>query len=303
MKTYLVLSTNPYFNLAWEEYIFKHIEFDEDIFLIWQNETSLTLGRNQNIYEEINLYHTYNFMIPVVRRSSGGGTVFHDLGNINYSLITKKTNLRSNYEVATKGLVECLHSLGIPAYFSPKTDIKVEGFKVSGNAQAIFKDRLLHHGTLLFNADINLLQKALKPKDESIQSKGIKSNRTQVINLSQYTNLTLDAFKNYLMTYFNLEVHTLTSQDLMHIDELMHDKYIKDHWNYGESPESTIKKVRGDYEVELHIFEGVIQSCKIIYKKDELTSLSSSLLTMSFVPDVLLPVLVEHPLLFQMLFD
>ncbi|HLT00304.1 MAG TPA: lipoate--protein ligase family protein, partial [Acholeplasma sp.] len=170
MKTIYPISNDIQFNLAWEEYILKEIALNEDILLLWQNESSLVLGRNQNVYEEVNLKFIHENKIPLVRRISGGGTVYHDMGNINFTIITSSKENISKYEKITKPLVDALNKIGIPIEFSGKSDLKIEGKKVSGNAQFVHKDRLLHHGTLLFDSNLDILNASLKPKDQSTDS-------------------------------------------------------------------------------------------------------------------------------------
>ena len=156
-------STNPCFNLALEEYALKYLDIGNPIIILWQNEPSIIIGRNQNTIEEINGQYIKDHDIHVIRRLSGGGAVYHDLGNINYTFITNrgKENVR-NFEKFTRPVIETLQKLGVPATFTGRNDITIEDKKFSGNAQYSYKHKLLHHGTILFNADLSVVQEALK---------------------------------------------------------------------------------------------------------------------------------------------
>lgn len=303
MKTIEAISNEVEINLAWEEYILKHIHKDEDIFLLWQNQTSITLGRNQNIYEEVVLSYIHEHQIPVVRRISGGGCVFHDLGNVNFSYITKNKNKISNYELMTKDIIRILNELGIPAEFVPKSDIRIDGYKISGNAQYIYQDKLLHHGTLLFNSNLSFLQKALKSPTKTTQSLSVKSNRSQVTNIATYTHLTLDELLTIIKEKLQLEPIKLSLDDLNKINELAMTKYKSEAWNYGESPNSRIEKKENGYDIVITIDKGIIETCNIIYHNEPITSLNSLLPTMFFSPSSLYFLKAVDFVLFQMLFD
>lgn len=304
MKTLQSISTNPYFNLAWEEYILKNIHQDEDIFLIWRNEPSIIIGRNQNVFEEVNLDYIVKNQIPLIRRNSGGGTVYHDLGNINFTFITKQKGAINNYALMTEKIILALHSLSIPAEFSGKSDIKMDTFKISGNAQYVFKDKLLHHGTLLFNANLEHLKNALKDKENHTSSISVKSNRSQVTNLSSYVPMTIEAFEDFLIDSLrqNDEPLKLTDKDLRQIEKLRDEKYLSYNWNYGESPRSVIEKSLGDYKIKVVVSYGHVEEAFIVKHNSLELNLSSSMVGERCFPKDLIFLQKKAPEVYQMLF-
>lgn len=260
--------TDPYTNLALEEYILKNLYLNETILFLWQNSSSVIIGRNQNIYEEVNLLYTTEHFIPVIRRKSGGGTVYHDLGNINYSIIADKTGYVKAYEKLTKPIVDFLISLGLDANFFGKSDIYIKNTKISGNAQYLFGDRILHHGTLLFNSDLDTLNLVLKNK-QSISSTSVKSNRALVGNISDYMNMSLTDFKNKMINHFNMPIYHLTEIDINKASLLI-NSYQSYKWNYGESPTFKINKQSNHYSVNITIEKGVIIDDLISYNNSPL---------------------------------
>ena len=195
-------NTNPYFNMAVEEYILK--EFKEDCFMIWRNQPCIVVGKNQNTLSEINLEYVKTNNIPVVRRLSGGGTVFHDLGNLNFTFIKNNSEENfNNFRKFTLPILNVLNSLNINAEFSGRNDLTIEGKKFSGNAQYNYKNRVLHHGTLLFSSNITDLSKALQAKPLKFQDKSIKSVLSRVTNISSHLKqpLSIMEFEALIMNY------------------------------------------------------------------------------------------------------
>ncbi|MBS4537701.1 lipoate--protein ligase [Clostridium sp. D2Q-11] len=267
---------NPHYNLALEEYALKYLNIEEDILILWQNEPSVIIGRNQNTIEEINPQYIKDNDINVVRRLSGGGAVYHDLGNLNFTFITKndKSNV-NNYKKFTQPVIDALKKLGVNAEFHGRNDIVVDGKKISGNAQYFYKDKMLHHGTILFNSTLEDIVNVLMVNNEKIKSKGIKSIRSRVTNIYPYLEekISIDEFKDILLKFI-LDTNDISSQeykleekDLNKINELMDDRYKKWEWNFGESPEFNIQKTKryeaGSLDIRLTVKDGNIKECKI----------------------------------------
>ena len=181
MKLYILNEHDPHKNLAVEEYLFE--TSSEDVIILWQNAPTVVIGKNQNAYAEINTDYTEKNGILIARRISGGGAVYHDLGNVNYTFISNQNNSGIDFKTFTLPIIEALSSLGINAELTGRNDIEVNGKKISGNAQHVKGNRVLHHGTLLFNSDLTVLSNALNVDEEKIKAKAIKSTRSRVANI------------------------------------------------------------------------------------------------------------------------
>ncbi|HBJ2612682.1 TPA: lipoate--protein ligase [Clostridium botulinum] len=269
-------STNPFFNLALEEYLLKNVDIKEDYFILWQNEPTIVIGKHQNTLKEINMNFVQNNNINVVRRNSGGGAVYHDLGNINFTFITKYDEKHLlDFKTFTNPVVYSLGKLNVKAELSGRNDILIDGRKISGNSQHIYKDRFLHHGTLLFNSELENLVKALNVDNDKILSKGIESIKSRVTNIKEHVkeDIFMEEFKEILIENIfiwnksSLKEYNLTSDHINEIEKLMKEKYMTWQWNYGESPEFNYKNSKrfqgGKLEVLLNIVEGHINECKI----------------------------------------
>ncbi|AQS55551.1 lipoate--protein ligase [Novibacillus thermophilus] len=268
-------STDPRYNLALEEYVFKHLKFEEDFIMLWQNEPSVIVGKNQNTVEEINVDYVEQHGIHVVRRSTGGGAVYHDLGNLNYTFITKADGTGIDFRKFTQPVIRVLNSLGVPAEFNSRNDIAIRGKKFSGNAQRVYKNRVLHHGTIMFNSKLEDVHNVLKVKAEKFKSKSVKSVRSRVTNISDYLPepITIDEFKKLLLERLFLEQdspkreYLLTEEDQAEIRKMMEEKYANWEWNYGYSPKFNYEKTDrfdgGTLQVRLNVVKGIIEECKI----------------------------------------
>ncbi|ACO84706.1 lipoate--protein ligase [Clostridium botulinum] len=269
-------STNPFFNLALEEYLLKNVDIKEDYFILWQNEPTIVIGKHQNTLKEINMNFVQDNNINVVRRNSGGGAVYHDLGNINFTFITKYDEKHLlDFKTFTNPVVYSLGKLNVKAELSGRNDILIDGRKISGNSQHIYKDRFLHHGTLLFNSELENLVKALNVDNDKILSKGIESIKSRVTNIKEHVkkDISMEKFKEILIENIfiwnknSLKEYNLTNDHINDIEKLMEEKYMTWQWNYGYSPEFNYRNSKrfqgGKLEVLLNIVEGHINECKI----------------------------------------
>ncbi len=267
--------TNPYFNLAAEEYILRN--FKENCFMLWRNKPSIIVGKHQNTLAEINFEYVKEHNIDVVRRLSGGGAVFHDLGNLNFTFIQNvegDDNL-VDFKKYTKPIIEVLHQLGINARFEGRNDIMVDGKKISGNAEHIFKKRVLHHGTLLFSSVMNNLSQALKVNPLKYHDKGVKSVRSRVTNISNYLSekMTVMEFRDKILSYIldyddKAKIYKYNKNDIEQIKQLVKDKYSTWEWNYGYSPkynfEKSVMTKSGKFEIQMNIEKGFIKDINIL---------------------------------------
>lgn len=267
-------SLSPYYNLAVEEYILKNFSLDEEFIFLWQNTPTIVVGNNQNTIEEINMKFVKDNNISVVRRMSGGGAVYQDSGNLNFTFFASVSeNSRISMKKYAYPIVNALKDMGVPAEVSGRNDITVEGKKVSGNAQRIFKNKILHHGTLLFDSDLDVLEKSLKVGIDKIKSKGIKSIRSRVANISDHMpkKINIQSFQKILLKYLfkgkEPEQYHMSEKDFNEINRLVKEKYATWNWNYGQSPNYTLKNSSrfsgGKFECYLDVQNGIIQNNKI----------------------------------------
>ncbi|WP_079515783.1 lipoate--protein ligase [Rossellomorea marisflavi] len=266
--------TDPRINLAIEEYALKNLDIDESYLLFYINEPSIIIGKNQNTIEEINTDYVEKQGLHVVRRLSGGGAVYHDLGNLNFSFITKDDgDSFHNFKKFTEPVIEALNKLGVKAELSGRNDILAEGRKISGNAQFSTRGRMFSHGTLLFDSEMENVVSALRVKKDKIESKGIKSIRSRVANISEFLEgkLTIEEFRSTLLKYiFNdsdVEEYVLADEDWDRIHALSKERYQNWDWNYGKSPSFNLQHSHrfpvGQIDVRLEVRKGTIENCKI----------------------------------------
>ncbi|MBP0990396.1 MAG: lipoate--protein ligase [Oscillospiraceae bacterium] len=235
-------STDPAYNLAMEEYMLDRKS--DDIIMLWRNSDAVIIGRNQNAIEEMNLDYIKEHNITVIRRLTGGGAVFHDLGNLNFTFIKKnQEGMFNDYSGFTRPVRDYLRTLGVNCELSGRNDILVDGMKVSGNAQTVRKGRIMHHGTLLFSADISRLSGALKVREVKAESRGIKSYRSRVANIYDCLEkkMSIEEFTEGLLAYFcekyaDAEFYEISKKDIAEVEKLVAEKYGKWEWNFGEAP-------------------------------------------------------------------
>ncbi|WP_393960157.1 lipoate--protein ligase [Priestia megaterium] len=266
---------DPRINLAIEEYALKYLDINETYLLFYINEPSIIIGKNQNTIEEINTKYVEDQHIHVVRRLSGGGAVYHDKGNLNFSFITKDDgNSFHNFKKFTEPVVEALKKLGVNAELSGRNDLMAEGRKISGNAQFSTKGRMFSHGTLLFDSEIENVVSALKVKKDKIESKGIKSIRNRVANISEFLEqkVTVEEFREMLLRYIfegeeNITEYKLMEKDWEKIHQISKERYQSWDWNYGKSPKFNLQHSHrfpvGQIDVRLEVNKGKIDACTI----------------------------------------
>ncbi|HAJ98396.1 MAG TPA: lipoate--protein ligase [Bacteroidales bacterium] len=266
-------NTDAWFNLAAEEFVLKN--FDQDVFMLWQNDNAIVVGKHQNTLAEINYDFVKEQNIKVVRRLSGGGTVYHDMGNLNFTFIMNgHEGQMVDFRKFTQPIIDVLGKLGVEAKFEGRNDLTINGLKFSGNAEHVYKNRVLHHGTLLFSSELNNLTNALKVNPLKFQDKAVKSVRSRVTNISEHLQADLDVlgFKNLIMQhivtmYPDAETYLFTGDDLDAISKLVSEKYSTWEWNFGYSPkynfQKMIKTAGGFVEFQVKVEDGIIKDIRL----------------------------------------
>lgn len=267
-------TTDPAFNLAMEEYFFEAMPRDRSYFITWQNDNAIIIGKHQNTLSEINLPFVQRHDIRVVRRLSGGGAVYHDLGNLNYTFITDAEPMQQvDLRRFCQPIADTLSSLGVDATVDGRNDILIDGKKVSGNAQYVRQGRVMHHGTILFDSDLSVLGQALKVDTSKIQAKGIKSVRSRVANVRECLkqDMTMLQFRRalakHLLKQALVQVYTLTDEDIAAIHRIRESRYALWEWNFGASPPCTlVRKARiegcGTVDAQIQMENGCISGIR-----------------------------------------
>ncbi|AXF57614.1 lipoate--protein ligase [Salicibibacter kimchii] len=268
-------TTDPSINLAIEEYILKNFKEADMYLLFYVNEPSIIIGKNQNTIEEVNTDYVEENNLHVIRRLSGGGAVYHDLGNLNFSFISEDDgNSFSDFQTFTAPVVTALQQMGVPAELSGRNDLQANGYKISGNAQFASRGRMFSHGTLMLDSELENVVSALNVSDEKIRSKGIKSIRSRVANINDFleNKIAMETFKETLLHHLfegdsTFERYNLTDDDWKHIMEISENRYRKWDWNYGKSPKYDVKKSKkfdaGLVDFRFKVQKGIIADTAI----------------------------------------
>jgi lipoate-protein ligase A len=247
--------TDPYINLAIEEYLVREVDCSEqDLLLLYINEPCIVLGKNQSIYKEVNFDFLREPKLKLCRRISGGGTVYHDLGNLSFSIISKFADEKiNNYRWFNKPVVEALQQIGVNAVMDERNNILCNGKKISGNAQFTNRKNIISHGTLLFDADLNTLRACLKPNDFTVETKAVASVSSSVMNLKGVAQgiATTTELKDYLQKALKADkVFSFTDEQWNTIEKSAEEKFKSFEWIYGRSPFTSIKKEGFTIDVE-----------------------------------------------------
>lgn len=266
---------DPALNLALEEYILRKLPAENDYLLFYINEPSIIIGKNQNTAEEVNADYVREHGIHVVRRLSGGGAVYHDHGNLNFSFITRDDGQSfHNFRKFTAPVVEALRRLGVEAELSGRNDIQVGERKISGNAQFSTKGRMFSHGTLLFDSHMENVASALKANPLKFESKATKSVRSRVANIAEFLRepMTIGEFKRFVLESIfggtDIPEYKLGEDDWNAVRELADSRYRSWDWNYGLSPAFNVQQVRriegaGTFDVRLNVEKGEIREAAV----------------------------------------
>lgn len=245
-------SMDPAWNLALEQFVFDQLGPREDCFMLWQNDRTIVVGKYQNVLEEINSTYVKEHGITVVRRLSGGGAVYHDRGNLNFTFVARDCQGGMiDFSSFCRPVVDALREMGVPAQINGRNDMTIGDKKFSGNAQYLRQGRVMHHGTLMFDSDLEAVGQALAVRPDKIQSKGLKSVRSRVTNIKPYVNdpqMTVEDFwaalRERMFRCFSMRKYQLSPQELEQVEELRERIYSQWEWNYGHSPACSIRKER-----------------------------------------------------------
>lgn len=285
-------SNDAFFNMALEEYVFESLPRTDTYFMLWQNRNAIVVGKYQNTIEEINAEYVRDHDISVVRRLSGGGAMYQDMGNLNFTFVVDQNAAKPlDFEIFTQPVVHALAQIGVRAETGSRNDILIDGKKFSGNAQYNKQGRTMHHGTLLFDSDLSVIGAALNVKPDKIASKGVKSVRSRVTNIKSVIErpITLPDFKAVLLQHMfegnALTPYTLTDADLAAVHHLRDEKYATWAWNYGRSPAYTLRREHrfpfGGVTMLMDVRNGVIQAISFegdFFGNGDIQDLSGALL-------------------------
>ncbi|HOK61329.1 MAG TPA: lipoate--protein ligase [Tenuifilum sp.] len=269
MRIILQPTHDPYFNIATEEYLLKHS--NDDYIILYRNTPSVIVGKHQNTMAELNHSFINSSKIPVIRRLSGGGTVFHDLGNVNFCFMVngREGNL-VDFKRFTTPIIEFLKELGLNAYRGEKNDIRIGNYKVSGNAERVHKNRVMHHGTLLYSTNMFWLEQAIKSNENSYTDRAIRSNRSRTINIAELLPhpMTIETFEialsEFLTKYHSATPLQLDDSAKRTINTLATTKYTDWNWNYGYNASYDFRVKIDSNILVLKVTSGIIEKVEII---------------------------------------
>lgn len=267
-------STDPYFNLALEEYVFEKLPKDEGYFMLWQNDNTIVIGKYQNAAEEVNQKVVDEKQIKVARRLSGGGAVYHDMGNLNFTFVVDKKDIEGlNFKMFIVPIIETLKNFGVNAEFNGRNDITIDGKKFSGNSQYIRQGRVMHHGCIMLDSNMADVASALNVKAAKFESKNVKSVRSRVttINANAEKKITMDEFKSALKAHIlgdsYVEPYELSEQDIKEIKKLRDEKYATWEWRYGKGAKYEMTREEkfdaGLVSVKMNVIGGKIKDIDI----------------------------------------
>ena len=275
MKYIVNTSNDPAYNIALEAYAFRELVNEDELFILWINRPAIIVGKHQNTIQEINKEYTDAHGIKVVRRLSGGGAVYHDLNNLNYTIISNKADEGAfDFKTFSQPVIATLADLGVKAEFTGRNDLEIDGKKFCGNAQAYYKGRMMHHGCLLFDVDMSVLGQALKVSKDKIESKGVKSVRARVTNIvdelpekitvNEFSDKILEKMKEF---YPDMTEYVLSEDELAKIQESYEKQFNTWDWTYGQSPEYTVERnvryTAGKISTYANVENSIIKSVKI----------------------------------------
>ncbi len=266
-------SDDPFYNIAVEEVLLGNS--NEDYLILYVNSPSVIVGKHQTAHREVNTKFVFENRIPVIRRISGGGTVYHDEGNLNYTFIMQsEPGKQVDFKKYTMPVVEFLQFLGINAVFEGKNDIRVDGLKISGNAEHIHRERVLHHGTLLFDVSLERLGNSIRKDTSCYSGRSVDSNPSSVTNLKErlLNSFDIDEFRNEMINYFrkinpSMILSLLTQEDKKEAEQLVRTKFSTWEWNYAYGPEYIFENsfiMQGaEHKCHLSVKDGIINECEI----------------------------------------
>ena len=264
-------STDPYYNLALEQMVFDGPGQQETCCMLWQNDNTIVVGKHQNTLQEVNMAYVREHGVRVARRLSGGGAVYHDMGNVNFTFIAPHAGGEMDFSSFCRPVAAALAELGVTTEISGRNDMTIDGRKFSGNSQYVKHGRVMHHGTILYDSDLSVVGQALKVPEDKITSKGLQSVRSRVTNVRPYvkenfpTEVFLERLRDTLWEMYPMERLKLTAEQKAQVEHLRAALYSTWGWNFGTSPPCQIVKKRriegcGQLEVHMDVEQGTLKA-------------------------------------------